>query len=416
MTSSAGFTEDDLSGLAGPRSFERGRGYRDAVAELDVGAERFTAVVSGTEAYEVVLELDAEYGLSGECDCPYGLDGNFCKHCVAVGLVVLEKWHELPRLKAEATARAGSLESWLGSRSREDLLLLVRELMDGDRTLRRRLELRAATAQADPAQLRSRITDLLAVGRFSRYGYVEYADAQAYALQAGEAVTAVRALTAEGQAGQAIALAREAIRLLGRAYDRIDDSAGCVGGVAADLDEAHLEACRSAPPDRAELADWLVDRLLGDHDHLVEAELADYRDLLGGPGLRRVRERAEEAARRSPAGRAEQDLMKQLAKAERALARAAGKGVPGPRPPAGPGPGDPGRPGDALEGYRRAIERLGPLTGDARYRELARLLLEVRSCHRALGTEPAFAAELAALRADHRRKRNLLRILDEHGL
>ncbi|MGV9270619.1 SWIM zinc finger family protein [Kitasatospora sp. NPDC003701] len=407
MTSSAGFTEDDLSGLAGPRSFERGLGYRDAVAELDVGAQRFTAVVSGTEAYEVVLELDEEYGLSGECDCPYGLDGNFCKHCVAVGLVVLEKWDELPRLKAEGKARAGALESWLGSRSRDDLLLLVRELMDGDRSLRRRLELRAATARADPAQLRARITDLLAVGRFSRYGYVEYADAQAYALQAGEAVAAVRALTSEGQAARAVALAREAIRLLGRSYDRIDDSAGCVGGVAADLDEAHLEACRAAPPDRTELADWLVDRLLGDHDHLLEAELGDYRDLLGAPGLRRVRERAEEAGRRNPSGWAEKHLMQQLAKAERALK---------PPLPAQLGRGGAGRPAEALEEHRRAIERLKPLTGDGPYRELARLLLEARACHRALGTEAAFADELEALRTEQRRRRKLLRILDEHGL
>ncbi|MEV0531084.1 hypothetical protein [Kitasatospora sp. NPDC050463] len=407
MTSSAGFTEDDLSGLAGPRSFERGLGYRDAVAELDVGAQRFTAVVSGTEAYEVVLEVDEEYGLSGECDCPYGLDGNFCKHCVAVGLVVLEKWHELPRLKAEGRARAGALASWLDSRSREDLLLLVRELMDGDRSLRRRLELRAATAQADPAQLRARIADLLAVGRFSRYGYVEYADAQAYALQAGEAVAAVRALTAEGQAEQAVALAREAIRLLGRSYDRIDDSAGCVGGVAADLDEAHMEACRAAPPDRTELAEWLVDRLLGDHDHLLEAELGDYRDLLGGPGLRRVRERAEEASRRNPSGWAEKHLMGQLAKAERGLKSPL---------PAQLGRGGAGRDAEALEGYRRAIERLKPLTGDGPYREMARLLLEARACHRALGTEAAFADDLAALKAEQRRRRKLLTILDEHGL
>ncbi|MFF1905521.1 SWIM zinc finger domain-containing protein [Kitasatospora sp. NPDC058218] len=413
MTSSAGFTEDDLSGLAGPRSFERGLGYRDAVAELDVGAQRFTAVVSGTEAYEVVLELDEEYGLSGECDCPYGLDGNFCKHCVAVGLVVLEKWDELPRLKAEGKARAGALASWLGSRSRDDLLLLVRELMDGDRSLRRRLELRAATAQADPAQLRARIADLLAVGRFSRHGYVEYADAQAYALQAGEAVAAVRALTAEGQAEQAVALAREAIRLLGRSYDRIDDSAGCVGGVAADLDEAHLEACRAAPPDRTELAEWLVDRLLGDHDHLLEAELGDYRDLLGRPGLRRVRERAEEASRSNPSGWAEKHLMRQLAKAERGLEPS----LPAQLGRAGAGAGaGAGRPAEALEGYRRAIERLKPLTGDGPYREMARLLLEARACHRALGTEAAFADDLAALKAEQRRRRKLLRILDQHGL
>ncbi|WP_170290432.1 hypothetical protein [Kitasatospora atroaurantiaca] len=47
---------------------------------------------------------------------------------------------------------------------------------------------------------------------------------------------------------------------------------------------------------------------------------------------------------------------------------------------------------------------------------MARFLLQVRSCQRALETETDFSDYLAALRADQKRKRNLMKILDQHGL
>ncbi|GAA1070118.1 MULTISPECIES: SWIM zinc finger family protein [Kitasatospora] len=562
MTSASAFTEDDLRSLAGPRSFERGLGYQDAVEEFEVSGGRFTATVYGSDAYEVVLRLDGEHGLSGECDCPYGLDGNFCKHCVAVGLVVLGLGAELPRLRADSESLVGSLESWLESRSQEELLALVRELIDEDRGLRRRLELRAATVQADPVRIRERIVGLLATGRFSRYGYIEYADVQAYAKQAGEAVAAISALIAAGQAARAVDLAREAIRLLGRVYDDMDDSDGAVGSVADDLGEVHLRACLAASPDPVRTAEWLVQHLLGDQGHLPEVELDDYRELLGRTGLVRVRQLAEEAWRRNPSGWAEKHLMEHLIKtegdldaliamrsadlapsgwthlliareldaagreaealqwAERGIRDTAGRSHvddrlldyltgryastgrlaeaaalrherfrasrsldayrklreassaagtwdgdraaaldllradAGQRPDGGwhrnggsvlidvliddgdldaaweAAPGRAGtrqwltladhvrdtRPADALMVYLRAIEPLRQITGDANYQEIARLLLKARACHRVLGTEPAFADYLTALRADQKRKRNLLKVLDRHGL
>jgi uncharacterized Zn finger protein len=74
------------------------------------------------------------------------------------------------------------------------------------------------------------------------------------------------------------------------------------------------------------------------------------------------------------------------------------------------------RPADALEVYCRAIEPLKQITGDGNYQQIASLLLRARTCHQELGTETDFANYLAALRADQKRKRNLMRILDQHGL
>jgi uncharacterized Zn finger protein len=74
------------------------------------------------------------------------------------------------------------------------------------------------------------------------------------------------------------------------------------------------------------------------------------------------------------------------------------------------------RPADALAIYLGAIESLKRETGDPTYRRIAQLLLSVRACHEALNTAEQFNRYLAALRVEQKRKRNLMKILGQHGL
>lgn len=74
------------------------------------------------------------------------------------------------------------------------------------------------------------------------------------------------------------------------------------------------------------------------------------------------------------------------------------------------------RPSDALRVYLRLTEPLTKQTGNTIYEQLTSLLLSIRDCHRRLGTEDEFMSYAAALRAAQRRKRNLMRLLDQHGL
>ncbi|MGW4684005.1 SWIM zinc finger family protein [Streptomyces sp. NPDC004244] len=562
MTRSPGFDETDLRRLAGARSFERGRGYLSAVTRLEIGAESITATVDGSDSYEVELTEDGDGGLSAWCDCPYGQEGNFCKHCVAVGLTVLAQAGSVPRQRSAAASRTRALDTWLDSRTRGELLALVREQLAEDRGLRRRLELRAATAGEDVGAVRERILSLLDTRPFARYGFVERAEGRAYRRQAAEAVAALRALTAGGRSADAVRVAREALRELGRSYEEIDDSDGLIGGVATELAATHLEACRAARPDPAETAEWLVHHLLDDVHYATDIDLFDYRDVLGEPGLARARDIAVAAWRAAPEGWAEKHLVERFLRAgggdvdalvavraadlapngrthlviakelgaagravealewaERGLREAVSDGGPDDelvafvceryaragrladvvtvrrdllraRPSlatyqhvrtaataagtwegaeradaletlkaaARPGEGrwcggsalvdalwDDGdldaawqaaadgyadqqqwlaladavrdqRPADALSVYLRGIEPLRRRTGDGTYARMAELLLGVRACHRALGTEAEFAPYLAALRADQKRKRKLMAVLDQHGL
>ncbi|WP_459248509.1 SWIM zinc finger family protein [Streptomyces youssoufiensis] len=312
----AGFGEDDLRALSGARSFERGLEYLDAVSGLEVGDGSVAAEVRGIDVYEVELAFGPDQGVSGWCDCPYGQEGNFCKHCVAVGLTVLRREKTLPRQRAAARARASGLEAWLSALSRDDLLALVREQIAEDRELRRRLELRAAAARHDLGMVRDRIVALTDPRPFARYGYIEYADASRYARQVAEAASTLRALTADGQAARAVGLAEEAIRVLVEAYGDIDDSDGVVGQAAAAVTGAHLEACGVECPDPARLAEWLVGMVLNDSNDVTDLDPLDYADSLGPSGLARVRQLAAEALRREPSGWAERYLMERLVRAE----------------------------------------------------------------------------------------------------
>jgi uncharacterized Zn finger protein len=73
-------------------------------------------------------------------------------------------------------------------------------------------------------------------------------------------------------------------------------------------------------------------------------------------------------------------------------------------------------PAEALAVYVKVIERLTQHTGDAVYRHVAEHVLAVRACHEALGTMDEFRRYMVLLRMAQKRKRNLMKILDQNGL
>jgi uncharacterized Zn finger protein len=74
------------------------------------------------------------------------------------------------------------------------------------------------------------------------------------------------------------------------------------------------------------------------------------------------------------------------------------------------------RPVDALPVYLRTVESLKQHTGNDNYQRIATLLLAARACHQALGTTAEFRRYVALLRMEQKRKRNLIKILDQNGL
>ncbi len=132
--------------LAGERSFERGEDYFDEerVRSLVEFEGMLAATVEGTEDYRVKLMVGSS-GLSFSCDCPYADEGNFCKHCVAVGLA----WLASPkaRIRSGAVNDAGGIASLNGAReflAKQDkpalVEMILREALDNERACQRLVE------------------------------------------------------------------------------------------------------------------------------------------------------------------------------------------------------------------------------------------------------------------------------------
>jgi uncharacterized Zn finger protein len=82
---------------------ERGKSYvkHGAVSDLeDEGDGCWTALVDGTDTYEVAVSVDEEGTIEDySCDCPY--DGGVCKHVVAVLFCVREQMKNTKKVKSK---------------------------------------------------------------------------------------------------------------------------------------------------------------------------------------------------------------------------------------------------------------------------------------------------------------------------
>ncbi|MGH3394907.1 MAG: SWIM zinc finger family protein, partial [Streptosporangiaceae bacterium] len=303
MSFIAELTRADVQRAAGRKSFDRALDYLGEVADLEITPAEITATVRGGRDYEVRLRPGPR-GLAGTCSCPQGQEGLFCKHCAAVGLVALEdSGLEDTRPAAAARARRAALAGWLESLSRPELLAELRGLLDGDRELRRRFELRVAARGGDAGTVRRLVLDLVrpppgyaADGSADQY-LADHYPADRYLDDVREAAEAIGGLAAAGQAPDAIEIARAAIELLTWDPERAEPRYGAVKEAAGLLLAAHLRACQAAPPDPGELGRYLAG-LPGRED--LASGLAGYTGLLGDAGLASLRAAAVRAHERDP--------------------------------------------------------------------------------------------------------------------
>lgn len=307
------FTEVDLKVAAGPRSYDRGVDYLSQVKDLDFDGPEITATVYGSDTYEVCLTVGAgrsgNVALVGDCSCPFGQEGNFCKHCVATGLAALKLAEKRQAIPASHEQR-DQLVSWLASLSKDELVSEILELLDSDRNLRRRFELRAAARRANVHQVRSAVQNLVETD-----GFIDYAEARDYARDVSRAAEAIDDLIDGGAAEDAIYLARDALDWVTEAYSSADDSPGSIGTAAHELLAVHLHACQAAPPDPVDLGEYLADLMIADNYGLAP-DPRDYTDLLGDAGTAAIREQIAAVYEASPEQWNARNLMESLLKAE----------------------------------------------------------------------------------------------------
>jgi len=275
-----------LRRITGARSFERGEEYffNGQVRAISEDNGTITAKVQGTQPYRIKLWIEDE-DLEYSCTCPVGADGEFCKHCVAVGLA----WFESKQLKASKKGKQASgvtmddVRAHLLEQDKSALVnMLVEHALEDDR-LRQRLLMKAAKKGAkgiDFVTYRRAIDEAVEPD-----GFVDYRSAYQYARAIEEVIDSVEELLKEGYAAEVIELAEHALEAVEEAMGSVDDSDGEMGSILERLQELHHRACKKAKPDPEALARRLFEwELRTDYDTFYGAA-ETYARILGEKGL-----------------------------------------------------------------------------------------------------------------------------------
>lgn len=292
-----------LRQMADPRSYARGEEYfaDGRVQALSERDGKITATVHGSEPYSVELWQEGEQ-LAYDCSCPRGEDGDFCKHCVAVGLALLAG----PGVNTRSVRnrpRQITIEDVRRHLDGEAKAVLVELLVDRaaqDADLFNLLRLRVANqshrGSVDLEEWKAVLRRTIDPGDFLDWRAVSH-----HAMRIDRVVDSLEQLITDGNAAPAIELADYALQEVEQAIGSVDDSGGDMGGLLRRLEEIHHRACQQAKPDGVALAKRLFDwELRSGFDVFFDA-VTSYADVLGKKGVAEYRRLAEEHWQKIPA-------------------------------------------------------------------------------------------------------------------
>jgi len=295
----------DVSGFASlldnadPGPLDRGQDLagRDVVSVESVSETEVQAWVQGTIRYRVTLQT-GERG-SWSCECPAAANGSFCKHCVAVAMVLTAPANSAPTNSAHgpsdaAPSEAQRIEQHVRSLDAEALAEIVLEQASIDEQLSYRL-LAAASAEAgeklDLREWKKRVTAAFR----GRGGFIEWRHAPDWARGVHDMLDVLVALLAAGYAAEVAALAEHAHRRAESAVNRVDDSGGEIIQIVSVLREIHLAAAEAGAYAPKKLGKRLADLEVSSSLDTFHRSAIDYGDVLGADGLDAYRAVVEKA-------------------------------------------------------------------------------------------------------------------------
>ncbi|WP_071458625.1 SWIM zinc finger family protein [Bacillus massilinigeriensis] len=263
---------------------DRGYDYYMAGNVVDTyseGDNEYFFDVEGSEDYEVEVKLDNKGEIIySDCDCPYDL-GPICKHEVAAFFELLEiiggKHNELA-VKEEAVHQP-SIKEVLNALSREELIDIMLDLTQSDKTLKNSLILRYSKGNVTQELERcKRLIDSIVNKYISRKGYIEYGDTYDFVWELDDVLVKARNTDDILSALDiAFLLLIEAVE----AYQYADDSGGAIGSLVSETIETIGEKVAESANLDSNLREKVFHKLLEQSEHKVFDGWDDYRvDLL----------------------------------------------------------------------------------------------------------------------------------------
>lgn len=182
---------DGWKELFRPHILQRGLNYYDmgSVSDLRKTESGYTAVVEGTEDYEVEIIIEDHRIYDMECTCPYAENGNYCKHMAAVMFQVEQGDYEQyqPEADTSQTDSRKEIADAISKMSDEEIRELLEDIALEDEGIRNRILI--SVYPPNPSQiirLKQEI-DNITYRYAGRGGFIGYADALHY-IYAMEAV------------------------------------------------------------------------------------------------------------------------------------------------------------------------------------------------------------------------------------
>lgn len=289
-----------LKKLAGSAVFAHGESYFNSasVSRLKMIDDVISARVAGSYTYSVEL-WDEGDGLEYDCSCPHGAEGNFCKHCVAVGLAWLAENGGAGVAKSGRKKKSNpwkEITDFVGLQDAATITEWLLETAKRDDVLYEHLLLKARCAVGPASTIkgfRAAIDRAVETG-----GYVDWHEMPTFAAGLDNIAATLDELLQQGQAAALVELAEYAITRVESVCEYVDDSNGEMSDVLERLGELHYKACLAARPDPAELAERLFKyEMDGGYDAFYDS-LRCYAKVLGKEGAARYKQMAEDEWRK----------------------------------------------------------------------------------------------------------------------
>lgn len=290
-------SKSKLKQLAGETYFTRGEKYflSGNVLNLITGDDFASGKVLGTKAYRVHISIKSGK-INWSCSCPLGEDGEFCKHCVAVGLAVLET-SSISKSKTKSITFA-DVENYLMLLDKGELIkIIIDAAKDSDRVYNK-IFIETASKSKDASEvatLKDIIDDTIATDDF-----ISWREMSDYAQRVDDVVEGLRKLLKDGKVESVISLTEYALKMVENVIGQADDSSGELGAILEDLQEIHYDACKSARPNPEDLANRLYKWEMSTDWDIFSGAVKKYSEILGQEGIAIYRNLAFETWEKLP--------------------------------------------------------------------------------------------------------------------